>query len=424
MVEPVTILATMAATNVINGIYQSYQRQKAAGAAKRELEKIKAVFDAIVPPEFDLDIEDPPEVIAEVAPLVEYDFSKFTPQMYEVVGTYAPEIAPLVKEQAPQLIEDTAIGVEGLEAQQGALRRLQQIADGGIDPQFAQRMHEAERSAQGAAQSRQESILQDYARRGLLGSGGQLASDLSAAEGAMERGAAMSQDAATQAYLNQLQALQGSAALGGQIRGQELDIADRNAAIANAYNQRTSAAYQKYYQDAANTRNEATLRNLREKQGVFDKNVALENQVAIQERNRDDILKEKMSQMDVDRTKAENEAAMKNWENKVTVNKLKDDLKQQQFMNQIQKAQGATGGVPATAQAIQNQGQAKTDAAQGVTQGINTAILTGADMHQRGLEREAADARNKDLIDALRPARTAPRPDPYEDKYPIIRRGV
>ena len=291
------VIAAIAISAGVSALAQAYQQHKAQQGSKAELREIKKAFDALVPPEYDINIDDPPELIAQTAKSVNYDFSKMTPEQYKVVGKYAPETVPYIEEQNPELIRDSAIGKEGLSAQQNALQKLREVSEGGIDPQFAQRMKEAADRSQMEAQSRQESILQDYGRKGLLGSGTGLAAQLSGAEGAMQRGSQQSSDAATQAYLNQLGALRQSGELGGQMRGQELDLAARNASIANNFNERTTAAYQNYLQNIANQRNDAALKNLATQQGIENLNVGERNASAIRERDRSDILKEKLLQV-------------------------------------------------------------------------------------------------------------------------------
>ena len=389
MVEPVTLLSTMAGINILSGLAQAYVQNKSLGAQKDELDSIKRAFDAIVPPELNIDIEDPPEIIAAVEPTIDYDWTKLKPEEFKVVGTYAPEIAPHIAEQAPQLVEDTAAGVAGLEAQQNALRKLQRIADGGIDPQFAQRLREAEQASQAAAQSRQQSLLQDYARRGLLGSGTQLAAELSGAEGAMQRGAQMSADAATQAYLNQLGALRDAASLGGAIRGQELDLASQNAAIANAFNERTTAAYQKYLQDVATQRNEANLMNLRNQQGVADKNVLAANQAAVRERDRQDLLKRDVAAREAANVQAANMANQANWENRLKQGQMGRDIQQQNFANQMSKASGRSGMTPQILQNIGQQGQLQANVFSGLGKAGTQGITSYMDYKQREADRAA-----------------------------------
>lgn len=386
-------IAISAAVQGISAIAQYYQRAKAEKAAQSELNEIKKAYQAIVPPDFEYDIEDPPELIAEAAGTVDYDWSQITPEEYKVIGKYAPNLAPYVAEQSPQLVTDSPTGRDALEAQVGALQRFQQIAEGGIDPQFAQRMREADQASQIAAQSRHESLLQDYQRRGLLGSGTQLAADIGAAEGAMQRGAQTSADAATQAYLNQLNALRQSADLGGQIRGTELDIADRNAAIANAFNQRTTRAYQDYLQRSADTINDAMLRNLGVEQGVADKNVAARNEAAVRERDYRDRAAESLRRQKIENIAAENRAKMGNWENALEKLQIENELKGANF----DVAMAQAGGRSDIADSIRHRGNIEAQAIQGAGDFITGAMGQYGEAQQRQYDRD----RQKRWDDAL-----------------------
>lgn len=392
MVAPIVVAAGVA---VISGLAQAYMRKKAEGAARDELNQIKAMYNDLIPPDFQYDIEDPPELIAEAAEISNFDWSKLTPEKYQVIGQFAPEIAPYVKEVAPQVVQDTAVGKEGMQSQLAALRQLQQVASGGMDPQFAQRLQEASDRSQQAAQSRQESIMQDYQRRGLLGSGTQLAAELSGAEGAMQRGAAQSQDAATQAYLNQLQALQSSAQLGGEIRGQELDVASRNAQIANAFNQRSSAAFQKYLSDAANDRNLAAVENLRRSQGVADKNVEAANRMKVDERDRLDRLQNIVRDQKIGNISAENAAKMGNWQNQLAKGELERGIQQQDFNNRATVTAGRSGALEGLARNTMQGGQTNAEIISGIGQGVQQGIMTNQQMNEAEERRKRQRAWDK-----------------------------
>jgi hypothetical protein len=380
--------AAIAIGSAISGLAQAYVKHKSSGTSEAELKKIRDLWDKIVPPDIGISIEDPPEVIAEAAPPTAYDFSTLTPEDYQVVGTFAPEIAPHVAEVAPQVVADTAAGLEGQQAQLSALRRLQQIGEGGIDPQFAQRMREADQSSQQAAQSRQQSTLQDYARRGLLGSGTQLASDLAANEGAMQRGAQSSSDAATQAYLNQLGALQSGAQLGGNIRSQELDLQSRNAAIANSFNQRTSAAFQTYLQNQADLKNQAALRNLDTSQDISNRNVHQRNVAAEGDRDRQDRLFDRLRQQKIQNISAENVAGQANWKNAIDKIAIENAAKQQDFANKGAIIAGKQGAANPIIQNRAQQAQSGADVISGMGKAGTSAILSSMEADQREKDRD------------------------------------
>lgn len=394
-------MAAIAAVLVVQAVVtaaQVYQQRQAAGAARSELDKIRKAYENLTPPDFP-PIDSPPQLIAETAEVVDYDLEKLTPENFKVIGEFSPEIAPYIAQQRPELVKDSAIGQEGIQAQMSALRRLQDIGEGGIDPQFAQRMKEASTNAQIAAQSRQESLLQDYERRGLLGSGTQLAAELAGNEGAMQRAGQMSGDAAAQAYLNQLGALKDSANLGGSIRGQEIDLASRNANIANAFNQRTSAAYQNYLQNATRQRNEAAVNSLANRQNIDNANVEQRNQYDVQERNRQDSIKEKIRQQKIQNMAAENAVKQQGWNNQLSYNQARDNQAQQKFDNEAKRIGGQSNVAKANINQINNQLKYNTNAAQGVGE----AFASGANYYDRQAAAEKAESRRNKIDSYLYP---------------------
>ncbi len=279
MVAPLVIAGAIVGAQVVSGIMQYYQSEKAAGANKKRLAEIEAMFNKIVPPEYDISIFDDPRVAQEI-PVPDLDFSAITPKDYASVGQHIPEVADYIQETNPKLVEATESAKTGRQAQLDALTRYKQIASGGFDPMLHQRMQEASEKAQADAQSRQQSIMQDAARRGIAGSGLEMASQMQSGSDAMRTSAMQSQLAAAEAYKNQLMALDKSANLGGDIRDSEMGEEARNAEIINSFNQRTRRDSQSWADQRAAVANAANLRNLDVNQRIADANVKQGNDAA------------------------------------------------------------------------------------------------------------------------------------------------
>jgi hypothetical protein len=213
--------------------------------------------------------------------------ASISPEEYKLLGTYTPEIANYVKEKAPEVIKTTNAMREGQSAQLDALRRLRDISRQDKDPALMAQLDLAAQRAQSEAQSRQQSVLQDAQRRGQGGSLGNLVSQMQGGEAAMTRNAEQGRLAAIEAYRNKLSAMRDSATLGGQIRGQDIDLQGRNANIINSFNQRAATGANQYLQGAADTRNRGQMFNLEAAQGISDKNVGARNQFAQFNRNAD-----------------------------------------------------------------------------------------------------------------------------------------
>lgn len=287
------LIAAGAGVQILSGIAQYYQAEQARGASEQRLREIEAMFDQVKPPEFDVSVMDPPNYIKTSVPPTDFDMSRVSPELYQSVGKFIPEVAPLIEEARPELVRDSEIGMEGLDAQRDALQRMREIGRGEGDPMLDARLAQASDQAQIAAQSRGESILQDAARRGTLGSGQMLAQQLQAASDAQSRAAQQGDMAAMESYRQGLQAMRDSASLGGQIRGQELDLASQNAMLMNDYNQRATRSRQAYQDRLAQMRNEAQIRNLENEQRIAEQNVDLSNEMDIYNRERLDELKDR-----------------------------------------------------------------------------------------------------------------------------------
>lgn len=330
--DPITIgLLVAAGAQIVSGMMQNYQSEKARGATKQRLKEIEAMFDAIVPPELDIKVFDDPALAKDI-PGPALNVEAITPEMYEQVGQYVPALADFVRETNPQLVQATEAGREGREAQLQALQRYKDIASGEFDPQLQQRLSEASQRANIDAQSRSASILQDAQRRGQLGSGMMMANQQRAASDAMQRSALESQMAAAEAYRNQLGALDRSAALGGDIRQSEMSEEARNVGIINDFNERTSRNYQDYLQMRADTTNKAKIMEIERARQVADANVASKNQAARQ--NRQMYNEGQQTQYDVARNQRSDNLEMIDRKNR---------LKQQMYGNLMEKARNKAG---------------------------------------------------------------------------------
>lgn len=373
--EPLTIgLAAMAGAQVVSGIMQYYQAEKARKASSKRLKEIEAMFDRIVPPGYDLKVWDDPKLVATI-PEPEFNLDKITPELYESVGQYVPQVADYVAEARPELVKASDEAKKGRDAQMEALERYRDIARGGLDPVLAQKLSEASRRAQMEAQSRQASILQDANRRGQAGSLMTMAAQMQGGSDAMERAALESQLAAAESYRNQLRALDQSAALGGQIRQSEMAEAARNADIINSFNQRTSQRYQQYAQMRADMANQANLRNLDERQRIADANVQLKNAAQQEWVNRQNALKQQQY-MNARQTR----------QDRIDVEKYKNSLLQQMYQNEMDRARGKAGIAGQQIDYLRQDAQDRNQMIQGLGNTVGNVAMTWGQneaQHQR-----------------------------------------
>lgn len=355
-------LAGAAAIAVISGLMQHYQSEKARKASSKRLKEIEEMFDAVVPPEFDLKVYDDPSLAADIpAPAV--NMEKITPELYQKVGQYVPVVADFVREANPELVKATEEAKVGRQAQMDALERYRKIASGEFDPEFAAQMDAASSKARRDAKSVQDSILQDAQARGQFGSGMMLASQMQRSSDAMARQAIESRMAAAEAYRNKLSALDKSADLGGQIRRSEMDEQARNVGIINDFNERTSRNYQDYLWNRTNTLNNAKLRNLSEEQRIADLNTGLENKARIDQVERYNRGQEALYN-----------AARDNRANRLDLLSRKERLKQLMYDNLMSKARGKAGIGETEIKMIQDNAMDRNRTTQGIA---NAGMTTG-----------------------------------------------
>lgn len=320
------------AIGAAQGLAQAYVTEKARGAAQKRLDEIEDMFNGIVPPQYDIKIYDDPKLLAGV-PAPAFNMAGVTPEAYQVVDKYAPKQAAFIKGQAPELVKASESAGKGRQAQMDALQKYRDIvASGGMDPSMQDKYNLASQQANSAAQSRQQSVLQDAARRGQAGSGSALAAQLQGGSDAMQRQAMMSGQMASDAYQNQLSALRQSAALGGDIRSSEMGEAGRNADIINQFNQKATSRYQDYLNQQADADNQAQLRNLQNSQDVANRNTGARN--SAQESNLDRYNNLQGRQYDVGRQQIQDRLAM---------TASKNNALSGQFNNQMSQANARAG---------------------------------------------------------------------------------
>lgn len=337
--DPVTAAA---AVTVVSGIVQAYNAEKARGANKKRLNELRAMFEKIVPPEYDMSIDTPPKYIEQQLQAANFDFSRLTPQEFKLVGQYAPEAAQYVAEKNPELLKGSAAQKEGRQAQLDALRQMQSIAKGD-SPELGIMLQQAKDKAAAAAQSRQQSVMQDFARRGQGGSGANIAAALTASGQSMAQGAMESQNAALAAYRDKLNAIQNAGQMGRQLSADELMFEEKNNDVINAFNQRSSRAYQDYLNQRAQLANEAKLRNLQAEQAIANQNVAQRNEYDrynLENRNR---LAQQVYGNQRDERNYQNDLAYRKADWDRAQRARLNDLKSRQYGDQMTKAQAMSG---------------------------------------------------------------------------------
>lgn len=122
-------------------------------------------------------------------------------------------------------------------AQMDALARMQKEgAAGGLTVEDRSALIAAQNANAAKERGAREAILQDAARRGMGGSGTELAAELENQQGAADRNAAVGTQAAADARKRALAAISESGQMAGAVRGQDWGEASQRAAAQDAIN--------------------------------------------------------------------------------------------------------------------------------------------------------------------------------------------
>lgn len=365
--DPLTI---MIASGVMTSLVQLYQSEKARGAETKRLNELKQMFDNIKPPDYDVSIDQPPELHAEALQLPKFsdpaqapkfNMNALTPEALQVVGKFNPQLTAFVEQAAPQLIEQSADMKKGREAQNKALEEYLRVGADDFDPRYQQAVQEGSRKAQSDAQSRQQSIMENFRQRGLANSGLELGAQMQGSSQAMDRAASTNLDAASQAYQNRMQALASGADLGGQISAQDQNMQNVNANILNSFNEKMAAGKQANMNQNTAMVNAAQQANLANEQRVSDQNVGNRNAAAEADRARQDQLQQYLYSIDQgNRDKADSNSVFnynaglqqRDYENNVATQQATwaaqqkakaNAMKSQQYSDLLEQAKGKMG---------------------------------------------------------------------------------
>lgn len=366
-------VGAMVAIQAVSAVAQMYNAEKTRGAAKDRLKEIEKLFDSIAPPDLMGQIENwrddemLPKFLSGEIPFPDFNINS---SQYDQIKKFVPQIAPLVAQVKPELVSRSAVGEEGLAAQRKALSRYMDIAESDSDPAMEAMLRKASREGQIQAQSRSQSALQDFARRGQMGSGMQLASQLQGQESAMDRMASQGQDAAIEAYRNRLEALGAGAQLGGQMEGRDLDLSRMNTDTINRFNEMTSTKYQNYLNQSADTNNQAQKFNIG---------------TAKDDRDRLDKISGLQYDHQMNQQKKQNDLQQQAFGNALK----KADISQLKYQNDLDKIKGKAGVATTGYQAGIGEGQ---DAAQAI-QGLSNMGMTFASEYGKEQARDEERAR-------------------------------
>jgi hypothetical protein len=194
----------------------------------------------------------------------------------EYLGDFTPEMMAAIG-MDPSAMEGISLDPRLQAAQMEALDQISQMGETGLLPGEKAALNQARRAAAGEAQAKSAQLLDEFTRRGMGGSGAELASRLQAGQSSADRLGQESDRLAQMAQERALSAITQKGNLAGSIRGQEFGEQSDIAKAQDAINQFNTANRQQVQATNVGATNQAGMRNLSEKQRIAENNIALKN---------------------------------------------------------------------------------------------------------------------------------------------------
>lgn len=198
-------------------------------------------------------------------------------QRYQQTGQFSPQLQQTFQQQQTEL-NNINVDPATRNAQMAALSRLSDIgSSNGMDAQAKYDTQQSVDRSNSNEAGQRGAILQNFAARGVGGSGAELAADLQASQGDANQQATAGLQASATAQKRALDALSSGATLAGTVRSADYNQAANAASaqdIINNFNAKNSQAVA-----GANTAatNDAGLYNAKNAQDISNRNTGVEN---------------------------------------------------------------------------------------------------------------------------------------------------
>jgi len=212
-----------------------------------------------------------------------FDMSALSAPEREILAQAFPEQYQAVIVGQPEMLQ---VAPGGREAELRGLSRFERIAEEGLP--LADRL--ATEDVQGALgreyRSAQEDVLRDLASRGRLSIGDEISARLGANQGAQDLAARMARDTSAMRIANRVTGAEAASGLGSRIRGADIDVAAKNAAAMNRFNELASQLKTGAAQYGAGARERAQGYNIGTRQRVGEANAIARYETALENLNR------------------------------------------------------------------------------------------------------------------------------------------
>ncbi len=202
---------------------------------------------------------------------------KLVLEQFVVQGKLDPKLEQAIKAD-PSEFEQIVTNHEDQQAQRRALSEMEKLGyEGGLGLQDKADLQSALMEGTVKDRGNRLAIEQDQARRGLAGSGFDVASQLQAQQSGADRDSQTGLNIAAQAQERALQAIMGAGNLATQYRTQDFGEQSAKASAADRINLFNTQNLQDVQQRNISSQNRAEEMNLANKQDVANKNTQLSN---------------------------------------------------------------------------------------------------------------------------------------------------
>lgn len=267
--------------------------------------------------------------------LSDFDFTTLDPPELRILAEQMPEVYEAVVPDEFREIVDSEIGRSG---QITALGQLQDVAREGMPLVDRMQAAEAARQVSGASAAANQAVLRELASRGALSGGDELQARLAANQTGANLARDLGSDLATQAALRRLSGVEAAGQAAGQLRAGDVDVASRNAEIANRFSTIFSQLKTQQAADAAAARERAGAYNVNLANQTGQANVANRYSTQLENLNRQNQLRQAQFGQELQKTSGLS-GAYTDYAN------YKDKLMQQKAQALVSTGQGAGGTV-------------------------------------------------------------------------------
>lgn len=184
-------------------------------------------------------------------------------------------------QMGPSAMQGVQVDPRLAQAQMSALNQLSQTGQTGMTPAQAAALQEAQRQAASQTQAKSSQLEDEFARRGMGGSGAELAARLSASQQGADLASQNSNATMQMAQQNALAAMGQSGALAGQMSGQQFGQQQAIAQAKDYINQFNTQNQQSIAGQNTNSANQANAYNVQNAQQIGNSNANIGNQQAM-----------------------------------------------------------------------------------------------------------------------------------------------